>query len=78
MRSPAYVGPPQNLDQALWDLVRPPGGCAGCWRRCAARAADGGAARGPTRPAWAVLRAVEAVYDAAGVGAVVLCVGRVG
>ena len=36
VRSPAYVGPPQSLDQALWDLVRPPGGCAGCWRRCAA------------------------------------------
>jgi 2-polyprenyl-3-methyl-5-hydroxy-6-metoxy-1,4-benzoquinol methylase len=23
VRSPAYVGPPQCLDQALWDLVRP-------------------------------------------------------
>ena len=36
VRSPAYVGPPQNLDQALWDLVRPSGRlrrcCAVLWR----------------------------------------------
>ena len=33
--------------------------------------------RYPTRAGWAVLQAMDAVYDRAGVGAVVFCVGRV-
>jgi SAM-dependent methyltransferase len=78
VRSPAYVGPPQSLDEALWDLVRP----AGWLRRllvplCRRPGDDANAPLIPTRAAWAALRAVEAVYDAAGAGAVVVCVGRV-
>jgi SAM-dependent methyltransferase len=80
VRSPAYVGPPQSLDQALWDLVRPHGRL----RRAlaplcrAGRDETGNTQRYPTPPVWAVLRMVEAAYDAGGAGAVVLCVGRVG
>jgi SAM-dependent methyltransferase len=78
VRSPAYVGPPQSLDQALWDLVRP----SGRLRRllaplCRAGDHDGTPTAYPTPPVWALLRLVEAAYDAAGAGAVVLCVGRV-
>jgi SAM-dependent methyltransferase len=78
VRSPAYVGPPQSLDQALWDLVRP----AGRLRRllaplCRVRQGDDGPAAYPTPPVWGVLRLIEAAYDAAGAGAVVVCVGRV-
>ena len=78
VRSPAYVGPPQSLDQALWDLVRP----AGRLRRLLAPLSpvlerDGAATRYPGPIAWRVLGLVERVYDAGGAGAVVLCVGRV-
>ncbi len=78
VRSPAYVGPPQTLDQALWDLVRP----SGRLRRllaplCRVSRDEGGPVAHPTLPVWAVLRLVEAVYGAAGAGAVVVCVGRV-
>jgi 2-polyprenyl-3-methyl-5-hydroxy-6-metoxy-1,4-benzoquinol methylase len=78
VRSPTYVGPPQNVEHALSDLVR-----TGRFARIARplspqRTVDGETARYPSRPGWALLRAVEAVYDRAGVGAVVLCVGRVG
>jgi SAM-dependent methyltransferase len=74
VRSPAYVGPPQSLEQALDDLVR-----QGRYRRLVeplsrVRAVDGETARYPTRLGWAVLHATEAVYDKAGVGAVVFCV----
>ena len=77
VRSPAYVGPPQNLDFALGDLVR-----TGRFRRLVeplspVREVNGEKARYPSRAGWAVLHAVEAVYDRAGVGAVVFCVGRV-
>ena len=75
VRSPAYVGPPQTLDHALGDLVR-----HGRYRRLVEPLSrvctvDGAQARFPTRAGWAVLRATEAVYDRAGVGAVVFCVG---
>lgn len=79
VRSPVYVGPPQDLEQALNDLVRP----HGRFRRMVAplsvvRTLDGGEkARYPTRAGWAVLHAMETIYDKAGVGAVVVCVGRV-
>jgi 2-polyprenyl-3-methyl-5-hydroxy-6-metoxy-1,4-benzoquinol methylase len=77
VRSPAYVGPPQTLDHALNDLVR-----HGRYRRLVTplsqvEAVNGSSARFPTRAGWAALRATEAVYDRAGVGAVVFCVGAV-
>lgn len=76
-RTPAYIGPPQTLDHALADLVR-----HGRYRRLVqplsrVRVVDGAQARFPTRTGWAVLRATEAVYDRAGVGTVVFCVGTV-
>lgn len=78
VRSPAYVGPPQSLDQALWDLVRPQGRLARALAPLCRTGHESGAPRRyPTAPAWAILRAVEAIYDAAGAGAVVVCVGRV-
>lgn len=78
VRSPAYVGPPQSLDHALTDLVRH-------GRKFRAlidpltrvEHVDGQDVRYPTRAGWSVLHAMEAVYDRAGVGAVVFCVGRV-
>lgn len=77
VRTPAYVGPPQTLDHALNDLVR-----HGRYRRALeplsrVRSVDGAQARFPTRAGWTVLRATEAVYDRAGVGTVVFCVGTV-
>jgi SAM-dependent methyltransferase len=78
VRSPAYIGPPQSLDQALWDLVRPAGRLRRLLRPlCRVVGRDGTPVAYPTTPAWLVLRLVEAVYDAAGAGAVVVCVGRV-
>jgi 2-polyprenyl-3-methyl-5-hydroxy-6-metoxy-1,4-benzoquinol methylase len=76
IRSPAYIGEPQNLQYALNDLVR-----HGRYRRLlerlsTVRAPDGEPALYPTRAGWAVLRATEWIYDRAGVGAVVLCIGR--
>lgn len=78
VRSPAYVGPPQNLDHALGDLVRP----HGRFRKLLAplspvRERDGQRARYPSRAGWALLHAMEALYDRGGAGAVVFCVGRV-
>jgi SAM-dependent methyltransferase len=75
-RSPAYVGPPQTLEHALNDLVR-----HGKFRRLLEplspeREVDGERARYPGRLGWGLLHAMEAVYDRAGVGAVVLCVAR--
>lgn len=77
VRSPAYLGPPQSLDDALNDLVR-----HGRFRRLVEplsplRGMNGDARRYPNRVGWALLRATEAVYDRAGVGAVVFCVGAV-
>jgi SAM-dependent methyltransferase len=74
VRSPAYIGPPQSLQHALDDLVR-----HGRYRRLVEplspiRTLDGRTERYPNRVGWSVLRATEAVYDWAGVGAVVLCV----
>ena len=77
VRSPSYLGPPQNRQHALNDLVR-----HGRYRRLlellsSRRAPDGEPAMYPTKAGWAVLRATEAIYDRAGVGAVVLAVGAV-
>jgi len=77
VRSPSYLGHPQTLEQATWDLVR-----LGRYRRLLERfssvqTVEGETARYPTRSGWAILRATEALYDRAGVGAVALCVGRV-
>lgn len=78
VRSPAYVGPPQSLEQALWDLVRPQGRLHRALAPlCRTDEAMGEPQHYPTAPVWAILRAVEAVYDAAGAGAVVVCVGHV-
>jgi SAM-dependent methyltransferase len=76
-RSPAYVGPPQTLGDALGDLARD-----GRYRRLLeqlspVRTVGGRQARYPGRLGWAVLRGTEALYDRAGVGTVVFCVGRV-
>ena len=75
VRSPAYIGPPQSLGQALDDLVR-----HGRYRHLVeplsrVRSVNGRSERYPTRLGWSVLRATEAIYDRAGVGAVVFCVG---
>jgi SAM-dependent methyltransferase len=77
VRSPVYLGPPQTLDHALNDLVR-----HGRYRRLLeplspVRGENGHRVRYPSRAGWAVLQATEAVYDRAGVGAVVFCVGAV-
>lgn len=77
VRSPEYVGPPQNLDHALGDLQH-----QRLFRRLLEplsprREAGGAQARYPSRAGWGLLRAVEAVHDRAGVGAVVFSVARV-
>jgi SAM-dependent methyltransferase len=74
VRSPAYIGPPQSLDEALWDLVRPAGRLRRLLAPLCRRRGD---SLIPGRAAWAALRAVEAGYDAVGAGAVVVCIGRV-
>ena len=77
VRSPLYVGPPQSVDHALSELVRH--GPLSALIRMATREGelDGKPVRVPTRLGWAALHGVEWVYDRAGVGAVVFCVGRV-
>jgi SAM-dependent methyltransferase len=77
-RSPAYLGPPQDLGQALWDLARPFGRFRALVEPLSrVETFEGKPVRYPTRLGWAVLRATEAVQDLAGVGSVVFCVGRV-
>ena len=76
VRSPAYLGPPQNLEHALGDLVR-----LGRYRRVLERfstlsAPYGETALYPTRLGWKILRATEWIYDRAGVGTVAVCVGK--
>lgn len=79
VRSPSYLGPPQNLDQAFWDLTRYRGrlhrilGLPGFSRP---DTVDGEPVRLPTRAGWTVLGLAESLYDRAGVGSVVVCVGR--
>jgi len=77
VRSPAYVGTPQDLDHALGDLAR-----GDRLRRLVeplspVRQVDGKSGRYPAPAAWAILHGVESLYDRAGVGSVVFCVGRV-
>jgi len=77
VRTPVYLGPPQDLDQAIGDLARGPR-----FRRLMAplapeRGANGDTARVPNSAGWAVLHALEALYDRAGVGTVVFSVSRV-
>lgn len=78
IRSPSYLGPPQNLQDALNDLAR-----HGRYRRLLQRlsperAVQGRPVRHPGRIGWAVLRATERLHDRAGVGGVVFAVARVG
>jgi SAM-dependent methyltransferase len=77
VRSPVYVGAPQHLEQALWDLARPHGRLARLGRGLSRPRGPAGSMYEPTRPGWWLLRLVEAVHDAAGIGTVVLAVGRV-
>ena len=77
IRTPSYVGPPQTLHFAVRDLGR--GGRA---ERLLAplapkRRRNGGDARVPSRAGWALLRAVDTLYDRAGVGTVVFAAARV-
>ena len=77
VRSPAYVGPPQDLHHALADLAR-----GRRFERLFAplspyRQANGERVRVPGRAGWAALRAMEAAYDEAGRGTVVLAIARV-
>ena len=76
-RTPMYLGPPQSVEHALNDLGR-----YGRLRRLigpftAVRAEGGVESRYPTRAGWMLLRMMEMVYDKAGVGSVVLCIGVV-
>lgn len=77
VRTPAYVGPPQNLDHAITDLAR-----GRRVRRLLAPLApkermNGEEARIPSKLGWAALQGIEALYDRAGVGTVVFAVARV-
>lgn len=76
IRSPSWVHAPQTLEQALWDLARG-------WRYerllkllSSPHRVNGELVRRPGRAAWAVLRALDALYDRRGVGSVVLGIGR--
>jgi SAM-dependent methyltransferase len=72
VRAPSYVGPPQDLRYALADLGQSrlqPLLAPLCRRR--------GAALVPTAPLWALLRAIDAVYDRCRVGMVLVGVARV-
>lgn len=76
LRSPSWIGPPQTLDQALVDLARPE------WRRwlaplCPERPVGDAHVRVPSRAVWGALRAADRLYDARGIGAVVVAVGGV-
>jgi SAM-dependent methyltransferase len=76
LRSPAYLGPPQNLNHALAELAR-----YGQFKRLIetlspTNDAEAPDVRYPSRAGWAVLRAMEAIHDRAGVGSVVLCVAK--
>ena len=74
VRTPVYLGPPQDLDQAIGDLARGPR-----FRRLleplASKPNGGGPV--PNRAGWAILRTLEALYDRAGVGTVVFSISRV-
>ncbi len=74
VRSPSWLGPPQTFEQALHDLGR-----YGRIRRLIPALSSGRVGEGhrPTRAGWALLHAIAALYDRAGVGSVVLCVGAV-
>jgi 2-polyprenyl-3-methyl-5-hydroxy-6-metoxy-1,4-benzoquinol methylase len=77
-RSPAYIGPPQHLDFAMADLARGPRFQRLFQPLTTPRQIAGDQeGRYPNKLGWTLLRVVEAVYDRAGAGAVVFCVGRV-
>lgn len=75
--APTYVGPPQTLDQALFDLATPE---AHRWLAplCSEQEVQGGRTRVPGRVGWWALHALERLYDAGGVGNVAIAVARVG
>lgn len=79
VRSPVYLSPPQDFDQALWDLGRPQGRFRHLLVRLTrSQVVDGRTVRHPTSVGWRALRLAEKLHDRAGVGSVVLCVGRIG
>jgi SAM-dependent methyltransferase len=76
MRAPSYVGPPQDLHQALGDLGQSrlqPLLSPLCRRP---RGGDDELVF-PTAALWAALRAIDALYDRFRVGMVLVAVGRV-
>lgn len=74
VRAPTWLAPPQSFEQALHDLGR-----SGRIRRLAGPLSRGRVSGGhrPSRAGWALLRAIAALYDRAGVGSVVLCAATV-
>jgi 2-polyprenyl-3-methyl-5-hydroxy-6-metoxy-1,4-benzoquinol methylase len=74
VRSPTYVGEPQNLGHALSDLGRDGRLRRVLERLSVLRETGGVSARYPTRAGWLLLRGVETIHDRAGVGSVVLCI----
>jgi SAM-dependent methyltransferase len=77
LQSAGYIGTPQNLQHAIDDLVRGPR-----FRRAMAvlsprREVAGEHVRYPSRAGWAVLMALQALYDRVGAGQVAVCIGRV-
>ncbi len=79
VKSPTYVGPPQSLEQAIWDLVRGPRAKRVLKPLSRRRQSDcqSEEEHEPGRLGWPALRAIAAVHDRRGLGAVVVGVARV-
>lgn len=74
VETPSYVGPPQSLEQALWDLGKPQ------WERFVAPLGsrrDNGGTRVPSALGWRVVHGMDAVSRRRGAGQVVVGIGRV-
>ncbi len=79
VRAPTYVGPPQSLEQALWDLARGPRARRVLepfsHRRHAGSPSE--VEHDPGRLAWRALRTIARAHDRRRLGAVALGVARV-
>lgn len=73
VRAPSWVGPPQDLGQALTDL-----GLRSRARLLAPLCRRDGAVLRPSRAGWAVLRGLERLESRAGVGLTLLATARAG